>query len=256
MSTRASATNTLVFLYKNKVGIAITLIALATISIAIASYYDPFLGLKIKTILLITTATLGLVIMSTMIAYLYEKKKKNLLYQEQKKLSSQKKIEVAMQLYEERNYSKALPLFFHAATQLRNSDAMFYLGHIYHIHLLQEGTRPLAVEWYEKAAALNHKDAIFYLGVIHEDGVTPQEKNLPLAIKYYEKAAALEHADAMFSLGLIYELGRTEANGSIEVQKDLEKAIEWYGKAVVLNHSKAISHLVRCKNKVFYKNYI
>ena len=179
-----------------------------------------------------------------------------------------------LELYKDKDYSKAIAYFKQAAEQ-GYAKAQNHLGFCYEKGQGIAQDYYEAVKWYRKAAEQGYAKAQTNLGLCYakgqgvaqdyyeaakwyrkaaEQGYAKAQTNLGFcyakgqgvaqdsyeAVKWYRKAAEQGFASAQFNLGLRYAEGRG-------VAQDYYEAAKWYRKAAEQGHTKAKAALERLK---------
>lgn len=135
-----------------------------------------------------------------------------------------------------KDYNQALE-WYNKAADNGNNEAMFRIGAIY--FMTQDYTN--ALEWYHNAANEGNANAQCALGIMYNFGYGV-DQDYVTALKWFNKSAAKDNADALWFLGNLYENG----NG---VNKDHAKAVKWYKKAAKQGHKKAILLIANLQKK-------
>ena len=144
---------------------------------------------------------------------------------------------------------------FRIAAQMRNAQAMYYLGLCYEKGLGVEQDAAEAEKWIRKAAEQGDADALQALQKIEppsstseaaqlvDKGVEHHEnKEYEQAAECFRQAAEMGHAGAQSNLGVYYENGWG-------VPKDAAEAVKWFRAAAEQGHAVAQSNL-----GVYYEN--
>ncbi|MEX2352935.1 MAG: serine/threonine-protein kinase, partial [Gammaproteobacteria bacterium] len=110
-----------------------------------------------------------------------------------------------------------------ARAESGDAEAQSALAFMYAKGIEVECDEPLAVTWYEKAAAQGHINAQYNLGLIYAKGrgVSP---NLEQSFNWYSKAAEAGDISAQISLAAMYARG-------VGVEKNERNAFIWYLRA-------------------------
>jgi TPR repeat protein len=136
----------------------------------------------------------------------------------------------------QRNYTKALPLFQQLA-ESGDSESMATLGNLYYNGWGAAQNYAEAARWFQKAAEQGETRVMSTLALMYASGRgVPQ--NDALALQWNRKAAEVGDPIAMLGLGAFYENGRG-------VPKDRNQAAEWYRKAAALGNATAKQNLQR-----------
>ena len=141
---------------------------------------------------------------------------------------------------------------FRIAAQMRNAQAMYYLGLCYEKGLGVEQDAAEAEKWIRKAAEQGHADALQALQKIEQPISTSEAAQLvDKGVEHYEnkeyeqaaecfrQAAEMGHAVAQSYLGVYYENGWG-------VPKDAAEAVKWYRAAAEQGEAGAQFNLALC----------
>jgi hypothetical protein len=132
--------------------------------------------------------------------------------------------------------------WFRRAAEAGNAKAQYYYGRV-----LNDGgggvkrDREAAVGWFTKAAGAGEPEAMAALGraLMRGEGTS---KNKSEGLRWYEQAAAQGVAEAQYQLALLYKNGDT-------VAKSDSLAVEWMEKAASRGHPKARSEVGKLREE-------
>jgi len=147
---------------------------------------------------------------------------------------SDKTYQAGLAAYKKQDYNTAQSLWMKAA-KAGNSDAQYYLGHLYMNGLGVRMDYAAARYWFEQAAGANHPMAQNDLGSLYMNG-QGVKRNLKEALGWYEKSANQGTVVAKYNCGLIYFIHR-----------QFEKAAVFFKAASMAGYSKANYYLTRTK---------
>lgn len=141
-------------------------------------------------------------------------------------------------------------------TAMKHIGTMYQYGDVYGVE--QDGAK--AIEWYTKAADLGNSDAMNFMGAMYHNG-DGVEQDFGVAMEWLQKAADLGHAQAMANIAFMYRCGNGVAQDGAQaiewytkaadlgvlsalseigdmyrngegVEQDDDKALEWYVKSL------------------------
>ena len=167
-------------------------------------------------------------------------------------------------LYDQENYSKALPLL-QGAAQAGNPNAQYLLATMHDFGYGLPVDHVVANEWYLKAAQQSNDDAQYNLGISYQIG-EGIEKNMDMSVCWIAKAAANgdddsmqvltkyaeRYPEAMYALAQIYRNGVKlhndlklyphEADNSA-IKPDMQLYKSWLQKAAGAGHAVAAQEI-------------
>lgn len=136
----------------------------------------------------------------------------------------------ADQLYEQKNYARAFPLYQQAATA-GDAHSMAGLGLLYYNGWGTQVDYAAAARYFQQAAQLGETSIVSLLGSMYTVG-KGVSKNAALALKYNRQGADLGDASSMYLMGWAYFNG-------FGVPVDRNQAVAWYRKAAAQGYLKA-----------------
>ncbi len=116
-----------------------------------------------------------------------------------------------------------------------NPDAQFLMGKKYLEGVGVKKNFPLAIQWFQQAAAQGHGASYFQLGYMYETGLGLPQSYVD-AMSWYELAATKKVAVALNNIGSLYYRGKG-------VSVDKKKAAEYYKQAADLGEPLAKNNL-------------
>lgn len=121
--------------------------------------------------------------------------------------------------YQQHDYATAI-VWFQKAAQQGDTEAQFYLGHLYRKGLGVTKNLQESFKWLQKAAEEGHIRAQYNLGLMYASGygVTRNDQE---ALKWYRVAAQQGNPEAQYFLGRMYEKGQG-------VTQNNQEAAKWY----------------------------
>ncbi|MEA2111122.1 MAG: tetratricopeptide repeat protein [Campylobacterota bacterium] len=147
---------------------------------------------------------------------------------------TKEQFDLAVQYFNERNYTQAIFWYQKAADQ-GHANAQVNLAYMYIKGYGVQQNYTTAVAWYQKAANQGSAIGEFNLGLQYRKGEGVEQSNTQ-AVFWYQKAAEQGYANAQNNLAYMYRMG-------YGIEQNYTQAIFWYQKAADQGYQAAIDFL-------------
>jgi enhanced entry protein EnhC len=122
--------------------------------------------------------------------------------------------------------------------RLGNRAAQFKMGQFHEDGLVVEKSIPLAMAWYQEAAAQNNLKAEYHIAMIYLYGAGG-DKNYGKALYWLNRSAFKGNTKAQYALARIYETGMGDSDSNHSISPDPERAKDMYTLAASEDNAKA-----------------